>query len=286
MPVDPQRNAMRAKTAAKALSVLECLALAEAPLTAQALAERCHLSRPTAYRLARTLIEAGFVETVGEGRYRLGTKILRLSRHVLDRLEVPALAKPILRRLRQQTGEMSIAAVRDQGGLFYIAKYETTHAVQMASRVGTSGYLHSTALGKAILAFLPVDERTNLLENLPLPRVTPKTITSRTQLRSHLEQVRLQGFAIEDEENEPEIRAIAAPVFNHMGEAIGAVGTSGPAYRLDLKRLGQMSGPVVKAAAEVSKQIGYVGARPSRRRSGGRPGKGNDRPGRDGGSSS
>jgi DNA-binding IclR family transcriptional regulator len=281
MSADSDRNPMQAKTAAKALTVLECLALAEAPLTAQAVAAQCRLSRPTAYRLVRTLMDQGFVETAGEGRYRMGTKILRLSRHVLDRLEIPALATPVMRRLRQQTGEMSVAAILDHGALFYIAKYETTHAVRMASRVGTTGPLHSTALGKAILAFLPPDERDHLVEDLPLPRVTPKTITSRSQFRSHLETVRRQGFAIEDEENEPEIRSIAAPVFNHMGEAVGAVGTSGPAYRLDLKQLLQMSVHVVRAAAQISRELGYSAVKPARRRSGLRSGA-KERAGRDG----
>jgi DNA-binding IclR family transcriptional regulator len=268
MPPESCETSMLSKTAAKALAVLECLALADSPLTAQAVGEGCGISRPTAYRLLRTLMECGFVETVGDGQYRLGTKILRLSRHVLDRLEVPSLAKPILRRLREQTGEMSLAAILEKDGLFYIAKYETTHAVRMDSRVGTSGHLHSTALGKAILAFLSADEQTTLLQNLPLPRVTPKTITSQARLRTHLAEVRRQGFAIEDEENEPEIRSIAAPVFNHMGEVVGAVGTSGPAYRLDLGRLNRIAVFVVEAAEAVSAALGFVRTEQGRSRSG------------------
>jgi DNA-binding IclR family transcriptional regulator len=263
MPRPSEQPAILAKTAAKALDVLECLALAETPLNAQAVAARCQLSRPTAYRLLRTLMERGFVEVVGEGRYRLGTKILRLSRYVLDRLELPSLAKPILRALREKTGEMSLAAILEKDSLFYIAKYETTHAVRMASRVGTSGPLHATALGKAILAFLPEEERTSLLKHLQLARIGPKTITNRARLQEHLERVRRMGFAIEDEENEPEIRSIAAPVFNHMGEVIGAVGTSGPAYRLEIEHLEGMAVAVMEAAAQVSAALGHAGQIPS-----------------------
>jgi IclR family KDG regulon transcriptional repressor len=278
MPIQERGSQVLVKTAAKALDVLECLALADSPLTAQEVAERCGLSRPTAYRLLRTLGDRGFTMTAGQGRYALGTKILRLSRHVLDGLEIGNLAKSVLRKLRQQTNEMSLVAIRDRDTLFYIGKYETTHAVRMHTRTGSVGHLHATALGKAILAFLPHDEQGSLLAELALPPVTAKTVTGRQELEAELLWVRQVGYALEDEENEAEIRSVAAPVFNHMGEVIGALGTSGPAYRLDMARLEEIAPFVVAAAAEVSAALGCV--RGEGRRGGSRRGGAPKRPGR------
>lgn len=245
-------------TALKALEVIEALASAPQPLTAQELSEATAIPRSTIYRLIRTLVHAEFIDVLPDAKYRLSIKILKIGRSVLDQLEIPQISKPILRELRELTGEMSLLAIREGLSIFLIGKYETTHSVRMHTRMGTSGHLHSTALGKALLAFTAHREQEEILARLSLPKLTENTITDRAELERHLEEIRELGYAIENQENQRDIRSIAAPIFNHMDEVVAALGTSGPAYRMDEARLQEMAPRVMLAARKVSQLLGAV----------------------------
>jgi len=243
-------------TVLKAFEIIESLAAASLPQSAQELSETTGIPRSTIYRLIRTLERSNYIDSLSDAKYRLSTKILKLGRSVLDQLEISALAKPILRELREQTGEMSLLAIREDRSIFLVGKYETTHSVRMYTRMGTSGHLHSTALGKAILAFTKENEREEIITGLNLPALTENTITKRKDLRSHLGDIERVGYAIEDEENQEDICSIAAPIFNHMDEVVASLGTSGPSYRLDANRLNQIAPLVIQAAEKVTRLLG------------------------------
>jgi DNA-binding IclR family transcriptional regulator len=151
---------------------------------------------------------------------------------------------------------MSLLAIREDQSIFLIGKYETTHSVRMYTRMGTSGHLHSTALGKAILAFTKQSEREKIINDLHMPALTENTITNAKDLRSHLREITRAGYAIEDKENQEDICSIAAPIFNHMDEVVASLGTSGPSYRLDANRLVQIAPMVMQAAEQVSLLLG------------------------------
>jgi DNA-binding IclR family transcriptional regulator len=249
---DPQIST----TVLKAFEVIESLAAAPHPQSAQELSETTGIPRSTIYRLIRTLERSNYIDSLPDAKYRLSTKILKLGRSVLDQLEISSIAKPILRELREHTGEMSLLAIREDQSIFLIGKYETTHSVRMYTRMGTSGHLHSTALGKAILAFTKESEREKIITDLHMPALTENTITNAKDLRSHLREITRTGYAIEDKENQEDICSIAAPIFNHMDEVVASLGTSGPSYRLDANRLVQIAPMVMQAAEEVSLLLG------------------------------
>jgi DNA-binding IclR family transcriptional regulator len=128
----------------------------------------------------------------------------------------------------------------------------------MHSTIGTRNPLHSTAIGKAILAFLPLEERTTLLDRMILTRRTSNTITDKAVLVEHLDSVHAQGFAIDDIEEEEGLRCVGAPIFNHSRRAIAAVSISGPAYRLSIARLEELSKLVRKTAEVISIKLGHI----------------------------
>lgn len=267
MSIDRDGNdANLSGTVIKALDVLECLAQHGRPMSAQEIAKICTMSRPTAYRLLTTLMSRGFVRSDGNYNYLLGTRLLTLGKIVLDGIDLQELARPHIHELCLLSNETSNIAIVDGSELLYIGKEEspqnaqTPIFVQMRSKVGTRIMLHSSAMGKSILANLPAEECQTLLnQTIPLKSYTANTITSVDALNYELERIRQHGYAIDDREVDDGTRCVGAPVFDGTGHVIAAVSVAGPAYRLSLDRLHQLSKDVVRVSQALSKQLGYIG---------------------------
>jgi len=124
---------------------------------------------------------------------------------------------------------------------------------------------HSTALGKAMLAHLPPEEVTRLLDTVGMPRRTANTITDRGRLFSELATVRVRGYSVDNIENEDGIRCVGAPIFDHRREVVGAISVSGPASRMPLERARRLGPEVRQAAEDISKALGWTEIEPERR---------------------
>jgi DNA-binding IclR family transcriptional regulator len=136
----------------------------------------------------------------------------------------------------------------DQGTIVYIDKVDTPHTLIMRSRIGYRISPHCTALGKAILSTLPEARRDAILQEEGLQRFTPNTITDPLMFKEHLCKVRIQGFAVDDEEHEEGIRCAAAVVRDHTGGIAGALSVSGPTVRVSRQRVEEI-GVLVKDVA-------------------------------------
>ena len=246
------------QTVLKALDILECIALADHPLSAAEAAKLCDLSRPTAYRLISTLTSRGYAAQDDSTHYRLGTQALSLSQNVLDSLDLPELAQPYLRQLSDITNETAYLSMLDDGEILYVGKAESSQSVRTHTKIGSRNMLHCTAMGKVILAFLPESEQASLLDGLELPANTATTITDRAALIEHLATVRAREFATDDQESEDGVRCVGAPIFDHAGCVFAAISVSGPAYRLSVPRLIALSSLVMDTAKTISGRLGYV----------------------------
>jgi IclR family acetate operon transcriptional repressor len=129
--------------------------------------------------------------------------------------------------------------------------------LRMASRVGGSDCLHSTSIGKAILAFLPKPDRESALADLQWTAVTPKTITNHDHLRDELERTRLRGYATDNEENEIGARCIGVPILDGAGLPLAGISVSGPTARMNDDVLDAMSKRLWEASREISSNLGY-----------------------------
>ena len=236
----------RLSSVANALRLMTVFSDDEYELGISQLAGKLGLAKSTVHRLASTLLAAGMLEQNSEtGKYRLGLTVFQLGALVRRKLDISAAAKPCLMRLREQTDETVQLAVPGQGGVMYVNFLESRHAIRMGSRIGLTLPLHCTAEGKALLAF-------GLAEEAP---PTPNQAAD-------LAAIRARGFAIDDEECEPGMRSIAAPVFDESGTAIAAVGIAGPAQRLSLAVLEGFAPDLLDAADSISRRVG--GRVPSR----------------------
>jgi IclR family transcriptional regulator, acetate operon repressor len=240
----------------RALDILETLANEGTTLSLKDIAERSGITRPTAHRLLQTLVERGYVEQDNMREYAVGRAALALAGGMLSRLEPARAARPALEHLRQLTPETIHFAVLAGTDAVYVDKIDGRRAYRMASEVGHHLSLHCTAIGKSILAFLPEERRAEILRETGLPRRTPNTITKPELLDVELADVRRRGFAIDDEENENEIRCVGASVFNARGEPFAAVSVSAPSFQFSRDAALMLAPALVDTAREISLAVG------------------------------
>lgn len=252
------RQGKGSQTVERALDVLERIAAAKDPITTSEVARRSGLTRPTAHRLVTTLQERGYVTSVAGQRYRLGAQVLSLAATMLEGMRLQDVVRPSLLRLNELCDETVHLAVRQHQEVVYIDKVESGHAVRMHSFVGARGPLHCTSLGKSIWAFLPEIEKAALLKSAELVARTPQTITDRVELAEHLEQVRRQGFAFDEIENEEGIRCMGVPIFDGHGYPIAAMSISGPAFRLSSTKLQELAPDLMRESQQASMEFGHT----------------------------
>jgi len=255
--IDKTRSKTRLSSVANALRLLKAFSDEEYEIGISALAQRLGLAKSTVHRLATTVIQAGLLEQNPEtGKYRLGLALFELGSLVRRKMDVSTEAKPLLKVLRERTGETVHLAILDQGSVLYINKIESGQAIRMSTSVGARAPVHCTADGKALLAFQPeafIDE----LIRQGLPALSPKTITEGKALLRDLATVRSRGYAIDDEESELGLRSIAAPIRSHSGAVIASLSIAGPAHRVSRKTLLSYARDVVGAAETVSQRMGF-----------------------------
>lgn len=247
------------RSLAKALALIETLASSPQPLTAIQLNRALKLTRPTIYRILKTLARHGFVTREEEGPfYRLSFKLLDLGHRVLERTDLLAAARPVLRKLGMQCRETVHLAVPEEGRMVYLDKLEGSGPFCTNSRLGRSVPMHCTALGKAILASFPSQRVRAILSRHGMPRRTPRTIVGALAMDRELGRVRRQGYAIDDVEFEEGVRCVGAPILDHRGIPIAAISVSAPVSRMPLVRAHEVGGLVRQGAAGVSRAMGWI----------------------------
>jgi DNA-binding IclR family transcriptional regulator len=238
----------------KTLSVLDALDGARSRLGD--IAERAELPKSTVHRILRRLVERGYARAQGDGVYVIGPRVLTMAGAMLGRLDVTTLAAPVLRELHADVGHtVHFAMLSDDEAVYLEKLVDPGLPYQFASRVGGRIPLHCTAIGKSLLAVMET------LPRLELVRRTPQTLVSSDALRAELEHVRERGFAIDDEENERNIRCVGAAVRDHTGAATHAISVSALTVELSFDDAVTLGPRVVAAADAVSEALG---ARPDR----------------------
>jgi IclR family transcriptional regulator, KDG regulon repressor len=246
------------RTVARALELLDCIADAKEPLSVAELAREIRVSRSTAYRLLRTLSAHGYVSDsfADSDKLQIGPKVLKLATHFLDRLDIRVVARPHLIQLRDLSHETVHLVVPHHTQALHIDRVETSQALRTYSPVGGLEPLHSTSMGKALLAAMSDAEVEAIVLQAGLPRLTPNTITDLARLKEHLALVRAQGYAISDIENEEGIRAVGVALVAYTGVPLAAISISGPAYRFTLEQAIALAPPMKRAAADILYQLG------------------------------
>lgn len=219
--------------------------------TLSELAEETGQAVATTFRALQTLQGHEIVEVeepgqlwhIGAGAFRIGTAFLRRTK-VVERARQP------MDQLVRDTGETANLGVEVRGEVLFLAQVETHEAIRAFFPPGTKGPMHSSGIGKALLAWYPEERARDIIARQGLPKFTSLTLTSDTALLRDLARTRERGFAIDDQERAEGMRCIAAPIFNAYAEPVAALSVSGPAFRVGLSDATRI-GHLVRAAADL-----------------------------------
>src|SRR4249919_295389 len=245
---------------ARAFSILEEIARNRDGIGLAELSKRVGLHNSTTFHLVKTLVSLGYVRQMKDSkRYRIGRPLFTLAASALDEVEMVSLATPILEDLSRETGESAHFSVRLGDAVVVLARIGGKGAFQLIDRAGAVRPAHCTALGKIMLAALGPEQLEQFMLRADLKAYTDKSITSGEMLRREIAEVRRTGQAIDDGEFDAELRCVALPVRDFSKQVIGAIGISGPVWRLSIDAL-QKRARVVRAAADrLSAEFGFAG---------------------------
>jgi DNA-binding IclR family transcriptional regulator len=241
----------------RALGILEAVAARSGGLTNADLSRRLEIPKSSASYILRALEKHGYVRRDDGGRYRLGMKVLSLSRNALTGLDVREVALPIMRDLMQRSHLTVHLAILDGDEAVYIEKVDSPGFIKMDTWVGKRMEIHTTGVGKSLAAYEPEDKIQGIVQARGLKKVTPKSIVTSQRFFKELERVRELGYGIDDEENSLGVRCLGAPIFNEDGRAEASVGVSATVNQVPSEAVPRYAEMVKDAARKISVQLGW-----------------------------
>ena len=246
------------QSVARALTIVDTLAEVRGELALNEIATRLSLPKSTVHGLVSTLKDFGYIEqSTFTGKYRLGIRFFEIGHVVAQGWEVRKVAAPYIQKLLELLFETVHLAVLDKLEVLYIDKRESGESLRIVSQVGMRLPAHCTGVGKVLMAHLSPEERTELINKKGLPRFTKNTLTDVESLEDELTRIRMQGFAIDNEEIMDSLRCVAAPIRDQTGKVISAISLSGPVSRLRGERFEHAIRSVTETAEEISAGLGY-----------------------------
>jgi DNA-binding IclR family transcriptional regulator len=239
----------------KVLRILEALDAAPNGLQLRELAQQTGVNKSTAYRFVAHLESEGYLLRDATGVYLVGPKLARLGSGIAYQTTLRKIGRPILAALSNETKETVNLAVLDVHDVLYLDVIESPHFFRMASQPGMHRPLNCTALGKALLAFLPKDQREEIFPTLTFERATSHSIPNLARLRKELTRIAQRGYALDDQETELGARCVATAVLDAGGKVVAAISVSGPITRVSRERVPDFALAIRKAARMISAHL-------------------------------
>jgi IclR family transcriptional regulator, pca regulon regulatory protein len=256
-PVD--RGSDHVQSLARGLSVIRAFSATSPELTLSEVARATDLTRAAARRFLLTLVDLGYVRTDGR-LFALSPRVLDLGYAYLSSLSLPEVAEPHLERLVAEVHESASVAVLDGEDVVYVARVATSRIMRVTINIGTRFPAHCTSMGRVLLAWMPPDDLDAYLEHAELRRLTSHTVTSPSILRTELDRIRSQGWAMVDQELEEGLRSIAVPLRERSGRVTAAMNISSHASRTTVESARRdLLPPLLAAAARVEADLHATG---------------------------
>ena len=244
----------------RVFDLMEMLSAVPQGLTLSDLSAQVGLHVSTTHRLLSSLTQRGYVrKDSSTGKYRLTLRLFEISQRVSAVLDLLPVSEHYLEELANLSGEAVHLVERSGSEVVYLYKFEPySNPVNISSSVGRHNPMYCTGVGKSILAYLPEEEVKAIWETSDVKQFTEKTLTTLPALCADLQTVRERGYAIDDEEHDPGVRCIAAPIFNWKNEPIAAISISAPAARMTEETSKNLAPRLIQAAEEISGLLGKM----------------------------
>lgn len=247
------------KSAARALDIIELMVKFPNGLSLTHVGQDLGIPLSSLHFLMATLVEKGYlVRDSASSMYRMSPKLFQLAAAYHSQHDLISLADPIMEQLVQLSSEMASLAVLHNNVVVIIHKRASQDVIQVVSPVGTQLPAHSASLGKAMLACLEDEEIDRLYPGDDLPTYTPATISTKTDLKKALSQVRARGFAFDNAETRDGVWAVSSAVRDRNGRPVAALSIAAPMFRVESRDVSDWCEAVVEAASEASVALGFV----------------------------
>lgn len=241
----------------RALTVLEFLGESRSGFSTSEISRRLGLPKSSTYLIVETLERQGFLRKNPQtGKYHLGLKLISLSRHALENLDLREAARPFLYALMQQTRLIVHLAVLDGTEAVVLEKVATPGMLVVPTWIGRRLDVNCTGVGKALVAYISDEQLEMIAKAKGFPRRNDNTITSLTGLKQELARVRAMGYSLDDEEDEIGERCIGAPVFNADSQIVAAISLAGTINQIPDDRIPDMANLLMQTAAQISARLG------------------------------
>lgn len=249
------------KSAARTIEVLNLLAKAENPMTLTDISHQINMPMSSTFELLYTLVQKDVVEIDNKvtKTFKLGIKIFEIGVSVAKKMDLHNVARPIMEKLSSETSETVFLAVADHGYVIYLDRVEANSSITTNVGLGASCPMHTTGIGKALLASFPNEKVSQITGTGKLQTRTPFSIGHYDELIVELNRIRKRGFSIDDRENEIEIFCVAAPIYDRVGAPIAAVSIASIFSRMNDERVNHLGRLITKAALEISRKLGFLG---------------------------
>lgn len=247
------------QSADRIFQIFEALAQ-NGPMTLTQISTTLSLHKTTAFRLVSSLVSMDYVrKDTNSGKYTMTFKILGIAGKLLEKIDILTVVRPFIKQLAHESHETVHFVQREGTNIVYIDKVESNaNSVRMVSRVGLRQPMYCTAVGKTMLAELPLSEVKEIWDNSKIEKFTDNTIMNFKDFELELEQIRELGYALDNEENEIGVRCIAACVYNYDRKTNNAFSISAPTSRMDDDRVKELSKHVLETKKNLSKELGYI----------------------------
>ncbi|MDO5409863.1 MAG: IclR family transcriptional regulator [Lachnospiraceae bacterium] len=240
----------------RAIQILKCFETSN-QLTLAEICEKVQLHKSTVYGIVATLKENGFLDKDEVlSSYRLGIELYKLASHV--NRDIRSVCQPFVHELCEITGETVNLVVPDDNYVIYIEKCESKYSMRISTNIGTRLPMYCTAVGKAIMAFMPDQTSVSqILDQTQLKAYTKNTLTNKEAILKSLHEIRQCGYAIDNEELEYGLVCVAVPILDVTGSPVAAVSCSGPIQRMTPDNIDEIAKAVIRYALKMSSRILY-----------------------------
>lgn len=229
----------------------------DGPATLSEVSRRAQVPKTTTLQLLDTMIMLGWIERAAQSKYRLGIGLYHLGMASAQHRDLREIAAPFMHQLVAETGLACHLAVYQDGETVLVEKVEGPGFIKFDTRIGQRSPLHLTAMGRVLSAYLPPEELERRLRQRGMVKRTSRTVTDPDRFTTLVAEVRSRGFALEDEEEEPGVRCVGAPLRDLSGQVVAAISVTAVVAELPLQRVPVVADQVMATARRISQQLGF-----------------------------
>jgi DNA-binding IclR family transcriptional regulator len=222
------------------------------------LANELQVNKSTVFRLLETLEKRNLVQQdKTTAKYKLGIGLLHISEGLVKNLDIINVSKPTLKQLMDSTKESVHLCTFANDKVYVVDQVKSDQIMKVSATIGHEEPIYCSSVGKCILAYLPDETRSRIIDGVQFIPYTEKTKASKEALIEEIQLIRKKGYALDDEEVSVGVCCIAAPIYNHRGEVKSSIGISGPSARIRPENIDSYINKLKIAASNISHNMGY-----------------------------